>query len=141
MTNKITVGSTVRVIDNVTNRQSMTWRPRIGQLVKVEAVSPAGSWIKIEGVRRPGTTGWVASRFELVSLQGDEIKVGTYIISLKNADGTLLPASEPKQYATDTQAKKIAELMAAKHGGKFVIFKAIGEFEMPVPVKPVFRAL
>jgi hypothetical protein len=143
MTNKITAGSTVRVLDISTNRQSPTWRPRIGQLLKVASVSPAGTWIKIEGIERGANGGWIAGRFKLVhgaGMQPDEIKVGTYIISLQKDDGTLLPAAEPKKYSSDGQAKKIAELMAAKHGGKFLIFKAIGEYEMPV-AKPTFRSL
>lgn len=73
-------------------------------------------------------------------IAADEIKVGTYIISLQKPDGTLLPAEKPKQYGSDDQANKIAKLMAKKHGGRFVVFKAVSQYEMPV-AEPVYRAL
>lgn len=133
--NKIVAGSVV----TVRPEQAITPRLRavLGQQLVVDRESPTGGAIAIRGL----AGGWVSkSRVELVP-NADEIKVGTYIISLQKDDGTLLPASEPKTYSTDGQAKKIAELMAAKHGGKFVIFKAIGEYVMPVPVKPQFRSL
>lgn len=135
MTNNIVAGSvvTVRAEKAITPRL----RSVLGKQLIVDRESPTGGAVAIKGL----AGGWVSkSRLDLVP-KADEIKVGTYIISLQQADGTLLPASEPKKYGTDAQAKKIAELMAAKHGGKFVIFKAIGEYEMPVAVKPTFRSL
>ncbi|NPU64616.1 hypothetical protein HL667_06365 [Bradyrhizobium sp. 83012] len=72
-------------------------------------------------------------------LGAEEIRVGTYVIMLYK-DGKLMPAPNPKVYTSDVQANKIAELMAAKHGGTFQVFKATGEFTMPV-AKPTYRAL
>lgn len=133
MTN-ITAGSVVIVRPE----QAITPRLRsvLGKHLIVDRESPTGGAVAIKGL----AGGWVSkSRLDLVR-QPDEIKVGTYIISLQQPDGTLLPAAEPKKYSTDAQAHKIAEMMAAKHGGKFVVFRAIGEFEMPT-TKPTFRAL
>ena len=134
--NKIVAGSLVRVLDITSNRVSNKWSDLIGTTKTVERVLSNG-YVKFTDAPRIG--GWAPSRFELVRTP-DEIKIGTYIISLQKDDGTLLPAAEPKKYSSDAQAHKIAEMMAAKHGGKFLVFRAIGEYEMP-QAKPTFRPL
>jgi hypothetical protein len=134
MTNNITAGSIV----TVRPEQAITSRLRnlVGKHLTVDRESPTGGAVIISGL----AGGWVSkTRLELVRTP-DEIKVGTFIISLQKEDGTLLPAAEPKKYSTDSQAHKIAEMMAAKHGGKFLVFRAIGEYEMP-QAKPTFRVL
>lgn len=50
-----------------------------------------------------------------------------YIISLKNADNTLSPASSPAVYTSKFAAETVASIMSTKHPGlEFVVFKAIG---------------
>lgn len=134
---KFKVGDIVRVIPST----AVSWRLRqiIGRDVEVSEVSSSGYGIFIKGLDGGGVS---ATRFELVRRPSpaDEIKVGTYIISLQKPDGTLLPAEKPKQYSSDEQADKIAKLMAKRHGGRFVVFKAVSQYEMPV-AEPVYRAL
>jgi len=132
--NKIAAGSIVTIKPH----HAITPRLRnaLGRHLTVDRVSPTGGSVVLKDF--PG--GYVSlARLELVRTP-DEIKIGTYIISLQKEDGTLLPAAEPKKYSSDAQAHKIAEMMAAKHGGKFLVFRAIGEYEMP-QAKPTFRAL
>jgi hypothetical protein len=139
MTN-LTVGDTVRVRDTYSNRCAASLKPYVGAHLRVAKVYQATGWVELEGVNPRRSGGWMPSRFELVEQPtADEIKVGKYIISLER-DGELLPATKPKQYVSDAQALKVAESMAAKHGGKFIVFRAVGEFEMPT-LKPTFRAL
>lgn len=140
MTDKITTGSTVRVLNIAVNRASTRLRPHIHRTFKVTDVRPNG-YVMLDGVAPLRGAGWMPDRFELVDHpKADEVKVGKYIISLER-DGELLPAPKPRTYGTDGQALRVAEQMAAKHGGKFIVFRAVGEFEMPVQVKPTFRAL
>lgn len=129
--NTIKTGDTVRVLRSkaITSRlQSL-----IGKDVRVADVR--GNYLLIDGMHGGPI---YYTRFEKVH-GPEEIKIGKYIISLER-EGELLPAEKPRQYSSDAQALKVAEQMAAKHGGKFLIFKAIGEYEMPI-AKPAFRAL
>lgn len=57
-----------------------------------------------------------------------------FIISLQDGNGTLLPAMTPKRYTSKDQAFKVAEEMSNKHGGKFVVFEAIGHYEKPIVI-------
>ncbi len=66
---------------------------------------------------------WTGRFFEKVPapVTGD-----TFILVLKKGS-TYLPATEPKTYTSEAQAKAVAAEMAEKHPGKeFVIFKAVG---------------
>lgn len=131
MTNTIKAGDIVRVIK--AKAISARLQSIVGRDVRVTDVR--GNYLYIEGMLGGPI---YHTRFEKVH-SADEIKVGKYIISLER-DGELLPAAKPRQYVSDAQALKVAEQMAAKHGGKFLVFRAVGEFEMPVS-KPTFRAL
>jgi hypothetical protein len=129
--NTIKAGDIVRVI----KAKAITSRLQalIGKDVRVADVR--GNYLLIDGMHGGPI---YYTRFEKVA-GADEIKIGKYIISLERG-GDLLPAEKPRTYSSDAQALKVAEQMAAKHGGKFLIFKAIGEYEMPV-AKPTFRSL
>jgi hypothetical protein len=139
MTNRITTGDTVEVVDTQLNRNSTVWRRRIGERLVVEAVSSLNS-VRIAGLPRGG---WSMERFKKVTpvRPADEVVVGQYIIILRNDQGVLLPAVNPKVYLTDVEAKRIGSVMAKKHGGTFQVFKAICEYDMPKVTTPTFRAL
>lgn len=133
MTDNIVAGSIVRVIPE----EAITGRLRsaIGKDLIVERENDTRRSVIIRGM--PG--GWVSKKRLELRRPADEIKIGKYIISLER-NGELLPAARPRQYSSDAQALKVAEHMAAKHGGKFVVFRAVGEYEMPT-LKPTFRVL
>jgi hypothetical protein len=139
MTNKINQGDCVEVLDTSDNRSSATFKTSIGKRYIVDEVR--GNFLSLRGVKRKG---WSMSRFKVVSPnypKADEVVVGQYIIILRDENGVLLPAKNPKVYLTDTQAMKIGEVMAKKHGGTFQVFKAIGEYDMPKITTPTFRKL
>lgn len=141
MTNtKFIVGDVVEVANTEINRKSITFKARIYHHLTVEKVTALGS-VRFRELR--GT--WGAERFNLVRRASepantDEVKIGRYIIALCR-NGTLMPAAEPREYSSDVQAHRVAEQMAKKHGGTFVVLKGIGEYVMPEEVKPTYRAL
>ena len=57
---------------------------------------------------------------------------GTYVLVLRNPDGTFAPAAKPRTYTSRDQADKVAQEMAGKHGGDFVVFRAVAVASRPV---------
>lgn len=53
-------------------------------------------------------------------------EAGIFIVVVEK-DGKLAPATTPKVYGTDRQAKHVADDMAKRHGGKFLVFRATYE--------------
>jgi hypothetical protein len=54
-------------------------------------------------------------------------------ILIVESNGRLEPASRPRVYKSEEQARAVAQSMAEKNpGSKFYIFKAVGEAEAPV---------
>ena len=77
-------------------------------------IDPAGHELPADG--------WHARYFDVVPQDK-----GEWIIILKE-NGKYSPASTPRVYTTETQAKAVAASMAEKHPGKdFVILKAVGK--------------
>jgi len=132
---KFKVGDLVIVRDYANNRLSNYFKNRIGETLVVDSVNGSG-WVGFADI---STFHWVPERFEPAP-KADEVQVGTFIISLMNADGTLAPNTNPRIYSSDAQAKKVAAKMAKKHSGSFVVFKATDIFEMPV-AEPTHRSL
>lgn len=68
--------------------------------------------------------GWALDYFELV--EAAPVK-GEFIILL-NQGTKLAPATNPRSYTSEAQAKAVAAEMAEKHPGQeFLIFKAVGK--------------
>jgi hypothetical protein len=66
--------------------------------------------------------------------ESEEPESGTFIVIVEE-DGKLKPATTPKTYKSHAQAKRVAAEMAERHGGKFLVFRAVLEAEMPKKTK------
>lgn len=73
------------------------------------------------------TNGWAIECFEKVSGSSAQ----TFIISLRTPDG-FAPAATPRTYTSREQADKVAQEMAGKHGGDFVVFQAVAVASRPI---------
>jgi hypothetical protein len=69
-----------------------------------------------------------------VELVSEEPESSTFIVIVEE-DGKLKPATTPKTYKSHDQAKRVAVEMAERHGGKFLVFRAVLEAEMPKKTK------
>jgi hypothetical protein len=68
----------------------------------------------------------------------EEPESGTFIVIVEE-DGKLKPATTPKTYNSHAQAKRVAAEMAERHGGKFLVFRAVLEAEMPKKTKATIK--
>jgi hypothetical protein len=73
-----------------------------------------------------------------VELVSEEPESGTFIVIVEE-DGKLKPATTPKTYKSHAQAKHVAAEMAERHGGKFLVFRAVLEAEMPKKTKATIK--
>jgi hypothetical protein len=71
-------------------------------------------------------------------LRVEDAPVREFVIMLRQ-HGKYLPSPEPKTFGSKSQAMKIAEIMANKHGGRFVVFETVGDAELPEPRKAAVR--
>lgn len=79
---------------------------------------------------------WNAKYFDKI----EEVEgADEYILILKGSDGKLKPASNPRVYSSEAQAKAVAVSMAEKHPGQeFLIFKAVGKAKTNAVVVEMF---
>ena len=72
------------------------------------------------------------SRFKLApDVTIEDAPVTEFIIML-HSDGMYRPATEPRKFGSKAQAIKVAQVMAEKHGGRFVVFQTVADAVMPV---------
>jgi hypothetical protein len=82
----------------------------------------------------PGPNDYYWFYYTDVELVSEEPESGTFIVIVEE-DGKLKPATTPKTYKSHAQAKRVAAEMAERHGGKFLVFRAVLEAEMPKKTK------
>lgn len=78
---------------------------------------------------------WDADNFTKADAPAEK---GEYILILKE-NGKLKPASVPRVYSTEAQAKAVAASMAEKNpGSEFLIYKAVGKAKTTAAVVEMF---
>lgn len=138
----------------------MTDKFKAGDRVLFTTLTPSIWWVK------PGTTGTVLGvgmyqdtfkvrvdeafhrgsrttihtarpeHLELIPTVTHAAAAKTFIISLRKPDGSFAPADKPRTYPSRIRAEAVAQDMAGRHGGDFVVFEAVALASRPVPVIP-----
>jgi len=135
-------GDTVRCIEEFMDKTAWGVKGHLYEVTR-DQDNRSALVLKVNGVEQRLT----ASRFELV----DEFTAPTAVpaadvpgakrtwIVIVVQGGKLFPASSPKEYASEAQAKAVAQSMAEKHKGQtFMVFQATGAAYVPPAPKSTF---
>jgi hypothetical protein len=121
-----TVGETVRLV----SAPSMS--AKVGATGKIVSKNHSFKWLEIKWDRNDLRGAQSDGMYEPHLFE--TLPAGDYILIVKNSNGKYEPAAYPRVYATEAQAMAVGDSMAEKHGGTFVVFKAVAAVIAPPPV-------